>query len=74
MDNFDDIFSNNNVTEEQVEVLEVEPPKEEKKKFSLDLKNDKILLIQIILISVWVILTTVIYFFGYPLFENFIDV
>ena len=74
MNDFDDIFSNNNVTEEQVEVLEVEPPKEEKKKFSLDLKNDKILLIQIILISVWVILTTVIYFFGYPLFENFIDV
>ena len=70
---FDDIFSNSNVTEEKIEVLEVEPPK---KKFSLnlDLKNDKILLIQIILVGVWAILTTLIYFFGYNLFEPFINV
>ena len=70
---FDDIFSNSNVTEEKIEVLEVEPPK---KKFSLnlDLKNDKILLIQIILVGVWAILTALIYFFGYNLFEPFINV
>lgn len=63
---FDDIFSN-----ASPEV--VEPPK---KKFSinLDLKNDKVLLVQIILIGVWAILTAVIYFFGYNLFEPFINV
>ena len=63
---FDDIFSN-----ASPEV--VESPK---KKFSinLDLKNDKVLLVQIILIGVWAILTAVIYFFGYNLFEPFINV
>ena len=66
---FDDIFSN--VTEEKIETLEVEPPK---KKFDLNLKNDKVLLIQIVLVGVWAILTTIIYFFGYPLFEPFINV
>ena len=71
----EDIFSVNN-TEEQIEVLEVDPPKKEKKKFKidLDLKNDKVLLIQIILIGVWALLTTIIYFFGYDLFEPFINV
>ena len=63
---FDDIFSS-------VSTEVVEPPK---KKFSinLDLKNDKVLLVQIILIGVWAILTAVIYFFGYNLFEPFINV
>ena len=63
---FDDIFSS-------VSPEVVEPPK---KKFSinLDLKNDKVLLVQIILIGVWAILTAVIYFFGYNLFEPFINV
>ncbi|MBR2997883.1 MAG: hypothetical protein IKF37_02265 [Bacilli bacterium] len=79
---FDDIFSNTN-TEEPVEVLSFEePPKneekiekvKEKKKFSLDLKNDKVLMIQILLFGIWAILTIIIYFFGYPLFEAFIDV
>ena len=59
-----------------------EPPKneekiekvKEKKKFSLDLKNDKVLMIQILLFGIWAILTIIIYFFGYPLFEAFIDV
>lgn len=79
---FDDIFSNNN-TEEQVEVLTFEePPKNEekiekvkqKKKFKLDLKNDRVLMVQMLLILVWVLLTVIIYFFGYPLFEPFINV
>ncbi len=71
----EDIFSINN-TEEEVEVLEVDPPKKEKKKFSIDLnlKNDKVLLVQLILIGVWALLTTIIYFFGYNLFEPFINV
>ena len=71
----EDIFSIN-TTEEEVEVLEVDPPKKEKKKFSLDLniKNDKVLLTQLILIGVWALLTTLIYFFGYNLFEPFINV
>ena len=69
---FDDIFSTNTV-EEQVEVLSVDekPPK---KKFSLDLKNDKVLMVQLILIGIWILLTVITYFFGYPLFEAFIEV
>ena len=68
---YEDIFSNN--AEEVVEVLDTneKPPK---KKFSLDLKNDKVLLIQILLFSTWAILTIIIYFFGYNLFEPFINV
>ncbi len=68
---FDDIFSSVSTNEEKLEVLEVEPPK---KKFSIDLKNDKTLLIQLILIGVWALLTTIIYFFGYNLFSPFINV
>ena len=69
---FDDIFSTN-TSEEQVEVLSVDekPPK---KKFKLDLKNDKVLCIQLILIGIWVLLTVIIYFFGYDLFAPFIEV
>ena len=69
---FDDIFSTNTV-EEKVEVLSVDekPPK---KKFSLDLKNDKVLSIQLILIGIWILLTVLIYFFGYDLFSPFIEV
>ena len=69
---FDDIFSTN-TAEEQVEVLSVDekPPK---KKFSLDLKNDKVLSIQLILIGIWILLTVIIYFFGYDLFSPFIEV
>ena len=71
---FDDIFSNS-TNDEQIEVLSAEekPPK---KKFSIDfdLKNDKVLLAQILLLAAWVILTIIIYFFGYNLFEPFINV
>ena len=67
---FDDIFSNN-VTND-IEVIE-EPPK---KKFNinLDLRNDKVLLVQLILLGIWGILTILIYFFGYNLFSPFIEV
>ena len=60
---FDDFFST--ATED------VKPPK---KKFSLDLKNDKVLFIQIVLIAVWLVLTLLVYFFGYNLFSPFINV
>ncbi len=80
---FDSFFSDEEKTEEMIEVLDVEekPPVEtpkvetkEKKKFSLDLKNDKVLLVQVILLSTWLLLTVLIYFFGYNLFEPFINV
>ena len=37
-------------------------------------KKDKILIIQVILLVVWGVLTAVTYFFGYDLFEPFINV
>ena len=37
-------------------------------------KKDKILIIQVILLVVWAVLTAVTYFFGYDLFEPFINV
>jgi hypothetical protein len=37
-------------------------------------KKDKILIIQVILLVIWVILTALIYFFGYDLFSPFINV
>ena len=81
MNNEFDNFFTEEPKEEVIEVLDVEdkPPVEEvkpKKKFSLniDLKNDKVLLAQVILISVWLVLTVLIYFFGYSLFEPFINV
>ncbi len=70
---FDDIFSSVNNAEE-VEVLDVEEPPKKKFKLNFDLKKDKILFIQLLLILIWLILTIVIYFFGYPLFKNFINV
>ena len=71
---FDDFFQETPKVEQQsIEVLEVEekPPK---KKFSLDLKNDKVLFIQIILITIWLLLTVLVYFLGYNLFSPFIEV
>lgn len=78
---FDDIFNTN--TEEPVEVLDeeeitpsnvIQTESKPKKKFSFDIKKDKTLFIQLLLIVIWAILTTIIYFFGYPLFEPFINV
>ena len=37
-------------------------------------KKDKILIIQVTLLIIWVILTVLVYFFGYDLFEPFIKV
>ena len=37
-------------------------------------KMDKILIIQIVLLVAWAIITTLVYFFGYDLFEPFIKV
>ena len=53
-------------SEEQQVVQPVQPVKTKKK--------DKILIIQVILLVVWGVLTAVTYFFGYDLFEPFINV
>lgn len=37
-------------------------------------KIDKVLMIQIFLLVLWIVLTTIIYFFGYDFFEPFIKV
>ena len=70
---FDDIFSNS--SNEQVEVIDLNTPTEEKKKISFDfnIRSDKVLLAQLLLLGIWLILTIIIYFFGYPLFEPFIN-
>lgn len=80
-DNMQDIFSINDngmdnifsvsedlkpsVKIEEKEIVEVE---------SKPRKKDKILIIQLILLLIWVLLTVIIYFFGYDLFEPFINV
>jgi hypothetical protein len=63
---YEDIFNNN-----LKEVLDTETPK---KKFDFDIKKDRTLFIQLILLGIWAILTIIIYFFGFPLFEPFINV
>lgn len=70
----EDIFSSDG-TNESIEVLDVkeEPPKK-KFKIDFDIKKDKVLFIQLLLIGIWAILTIIIYFFGYNLFEPFIEV
>jgi len=65
--NYEDIFS----TDSQKEVLSIETPK---KKFDFDIKKDRTLFIQLLLLCIWAILTIIIYFFGFPLFEPFINV
>ena len=58
--------NNNVVTQSNEQTLENNVVKEKKK--------DKVLRIQIFLIILWAVLTAVIYFFGYDLFEPFIKV
>ena len=58
-DNKEDIFQINNV--ETIEPVLVE-------------KKGKVLMIQIILLVAWIILTVLIYFYGYDFFEPFINV
>ena len=50
--------------------------KEDNIKENIDVpkKKDKILIIQIILLVTWVVLTVLIYFFGYSIFEPFIKI
>ena len=61
------IETTNQVVPQVTQVEEVKPVTNTKTK-------DKIFTLQIILILAWVILTTLVYFFGYPLFEPFINV
>ena len=58
--------NNNVVTQSNEQTLENNVVKEKKK--------DKVLRIQIFLVILWAVLTAVIYFFGYDLFEPFIKV
>ena len=45
-----------------------------KESINVPKKKDKILIIQIILLVTWVVLTVLIYFFGYSIFEPFIKI
>lgn len=80
-DNMQDIFSINDngmdnifsVSEDLKPSVKIEE-KEIVKVESKHKKKDKILIIQLILLLIWVLLTVIIYFFGYDLFEPFINV
>ena len=85
MDNtFSNIFDDNNVEVIHNEVIEEIKPtvitnddisfKEEKVIENKKKKMDKVLIVQIILLVAWVIITVLVYFFGYDLFSKFIDV
>jgi len=72
---FDDFFSNANNTEvASVSDAPITENKKNKLNFDFDIKNDKVLLIQLVLFGVWFLLTVIIYFFGYNLFEPFIKI
>ena len=81
---YESIFDTTNVepieTLEPIEVLsaeEIVTPKvneEVTAKPIVEKKTDKLFMIQIMLIIAWAILTAIIYFFGYSLFEPFINV
>lgn len=70
----EDIINNN----EEEKNVAVEVPKETvvetKDEVNLVKKKDTVLIIQIGLLIAWIILTVLIYFFGYELFEPFIKV
>ena len=55
------------IIEEKNEINEI--VKETKTK-----KKDKVIIVQLILLLIWVILTLLVYFFGYDLFEPFIKI
>lgn len=75
-ENFDNIFNDENA------ITQVNKKKEEENDDDIeeltsvkeDIDEKRILKIQIILLIVWLVLTVVIYFFGYNLFEKFIVV
>lgn len=66
----DNIFSVSEDLKPSIKLEEKEIVKEEPK----HKKKDKILIIQLILLLIWALLTVIIYFFGYDLFEPFINV
>ena len=74
----DDIFAiqnqDNTVTNESLIPKELLEPKKEINEVQPKRKMDKILMVQISLLVLWVVLTTVVYFFGYSIFEPFIKV
>ena len=77
---YESIFDNATNVEpiEAIEVLDTDTPVvnevKPEPKVEMVKEKDKIFTLQIILILAWVILTTLVYFFGYPLFEPFINV
>ena len=77
---YESIFDNATNVEpiETIEVLDTDTPVvnevKPEPKVEMVKEKDKIFTLQIILILAWVILTTLVYFFGYPLFEPFINV
>ena len=77
---YESIFDNATNVEpiETLEVLDSDTPVvnevKTEPKVEMVKEKDKIFTLQIILILAWVILTTLVYFFGYPLFEPFINV
>ena len=62
------INTNNNVEPASKTNAQVVNQTKQKKKI------DKVLMIQIFLLVLWIVLTTIIYFFGYDFFEPFIKV
>ncbi len=74
----DDIFAiqnqDNAVNNESLIPKELLEPKKEINEVQPKRKMDKILMVQLSLLVLWVVLTTVVYFFGYSIFEPFIKV
>ena len=63
------LINENQTVTQQVEPAQVAVQTPVQKK-----KMDKILMIQILLLVIWAVLATLVYFFGYDLFEPFIKV
>lgn len=64
---------------EEIEQYKIEPMDKIIEEVKLDVVKtekvkDNIFTIQIALIIAWAVLTAIVYFFGYPLFEPFINV
>lgn len=68
--------SSNIIPIENIINEEIKPDVINKEEINVDIpkKKDKILIIQVILLIVWIVLTILIYFFGYNIFEPFIKV
>lgn len=70
-----DVQVTNIIEEPKIEPIEniIEEVKEKEKSPKVKQK-DNIFYVQISLLIAWAILTAIVYFFGYPLFEHFINV